>query len=55
MILVNKEEIIQKRDELRGELEDNIEQKNLENQKIGKIVYYKDFEIINSTQQYMRF
>ena len=47
---MEKSEIIRKRDELREKLE---EQKN--NEKVGKIVYYEDFEVIKGDKNYSPF
>lgn len=49
---MKKEEIIEKRDELREKLEKKIQNKNT---KIGKIVYYKEFLIINQTKNHYGF
>lgn len=53
LVNMEKEEIIESRDNLRDKLEDDIKLNKKKNEQIGKIVFYKDFELINQTKKHM--
>ena len=48
--IMNNKEIIEARDTLRENLENDIKVNKKKNEQIGKIVFYKDFELINGSQ-----
>lgn len=50
---MNKEEIVESRDNLRDKLENDIKLNKKKNEQIGKIVFYKDFELINQTKKHL--
>ena len=50
---MNNKEIVEVRDNLRMNLENDIKENNKKNEQIGKIVFYKDFELVNKTKEHM--
>lgn len=50
---MNNKEIIESRDNLREMLEEDIKVNKKKNEQIGKIVFYKDFELINKTKKHL--
>lgn len=50
---MENEEIIESRDNLRAKLEEDIKVGRKKNEQIGKIVFYKDFELINKTKTHL--
>jgi len=50
---MNNKEIIESRNNLRTTLEKDIKDNKKKNEQIGKIVFYKDFELINKTKKHL--
>lgn len=50
---MNNKEIIEARDNLRESLEKDIKDNKKKNEQIGKIVFYKDFELVNKTKEHL--
>lgn len=50
---MDSKEIIESRDNLRTKLEEDIKINKKKNEQIGKIVFYKDFELINKTKTHL--
>lgn len=50
---MNNQEIIEARDNLRMNLENDIKEHKKKNEQIGKIVFYKDFELVNKTKEHL--
>ena len=50
---MEREKIIEARDNLREKLENDIKEGNKKNEQIGKIVFYENFELINRTEEHL--